>query len=401
MSAATLIPAQGGTPQELLEKLGANFSLDPIVVEGLIKAKIQNLEEFRFFFDSDAKVETWLNKISLGEDKAIQVARLRRAWHAVGLYFSNFEQDRSKVQTSDLDSLLDDAELRTAKQAFWIRYKVRYPTELYFGDSTVSRVTRELTKRMLCVTSVWKVKSLQWQLTTTSKKRKLGEGLYTEEPDEEEPCPRDYESYPDRLMTLMLAYALGGVTPIAGAPAAKDEEQLGADTTKFVHVPLDVVLKYHARAKRSCYQLSAGRRLAWLQSRDLEERAEWVSLFRESTKSLGEIIVEVYNRRDAHWAAPPGNEPMTPPAKTPPAAAASTPPPLSKFVIGGEIHGKQFARVMRDGVQLCQAFQRGECKAKGACKGGAHRCGIVLKKQRVCGSSSHGASQCKTNVKKA
>ena len=162
-----------------------------------------------------------------------------------------------------------------------------------------------------------------------------------------------------------------------------------------------MVLKYHARAKRSCYQLSAGKRLAWLQNRDLEERAEWVSMFRESTKPLGEIIVEVFNRRDAHWAAPPGNEPMTPPAKSNLAVVTSTPPPLSKFAIGGEINGKQFAKVMRDGLQLCQAFQRGECKAKGSCKGGAHRCGIVLKKQRVCGSSTHGASQCKTNVKKA
>lgn len=51
---------------------------------------------------------------------------------------------------------------------------------------------------MLCVTSVWKVKSLQWQLLTTNKKRKLGDGLFTEERELEEAGPRDAEHYLDR-----------------------------------------------------------------------------------------------------------------------------------------------------------------------------------------------------------
>ena len=123
-----------------------------------------------------------------------------------------------------------------------------------------------MSKRLLCVTAVWKVKTLQWQLGTSSKKRKLGEGLWTEEPDDEQPGHQDWETYLDRLFTLLLAYALGGVKALDNAPPAKEEDVLGADTTKFVYVPLDVVMRYHARARRTSASLPYASRLAWLQA---------------------------------------------------------------------------------------------------------------------------------------
>lgn len=280
--------------------LGKSGSRCPDQGKDSIKEKIQDLEEFRFLFDCETKVEKWISKMSLGEDTNIQAARLRRAWHAVTMYYKTFEQDRSKVSATDLDTLLDDSELRTYKQNFWVRYKLRFPTEQYPSDATVSRVSRELDKRMLCVMSVWKVKNLQWQLLTTNKKRKLGEGLFTEEPDMEEAGPRDAEHYLDRLYARMLAYALAGASRVTGAPPAKDEEVMGADTTQFVAVPLDVLMKYFARAKRVTMQLPASKRLAWLQMKDTGERSEWVSKFRESTRSLGVVVKETYEARDAH-----------------------------------------------------------------------------------------------------
>ena len=157
----------------------------------LSKAGIANLEEFRFFFDAEAKVEPWLGKIQLGAEAQIQAARLRRAWHSVSLYYKTAEQDRSRVAIEDLDSLLGYTELRSAKEAFWVRYKLKFFTEVYPSDAAVSRASREMSKRLLCVTAVWKVKTLQWQLGTSSKKRKLGEGLWTEEPDDEQPGHQD------------------------------------------------------------------------------------------------------------------------------------------------------------------------------------------------------------------
>ena len=108
-----LVPSDGA---DCLDRLGKNFQLAPEVVGALSKAGIANLEEFRFFFDAEAKVEPWLGKIQLGAEAQIQAARLRRAWHSVSLYYKTAEQDRSRVAIEDLDSLLGDTELRSARK---------------------------------------------------------------------------------------------------------------------------------------------------------------------------------------------------------------------------------------------------------------------------------------------
>ena len=144
-------------PAERLGKLKSEFNLDLLIIDALLKEQIQDLEEFRFFWDEKTKIGTWC-KLKLSEDDTVQAARLRRAWTAVNLYYKRAEQDRSKVVVSDLGSLLDDRELRTAMQSFWCRYRLRFPTEMYASDATVSRVSQELTKRMLCVTSICKAK---------------------------------------------------------------------------------------------------------------------------------------------------------------------------------------------------------------------------------------------------
>ena len=140
---------------------------------------------------------------------------------------------------------------------------------------------------------------LQYQLHTTQKKRKLAEGLYTEEAEDEDKIPHDWENYLDRLLTLLLAYAMAGVTPRASVKDASMEKALGADSTGFVEVPLDVVMHYFYRAKRQSSILPLSQRLAWLEARDLEDRSDWVAKFRESSKSLGEVIKETCVARDA------------------------------------------------------------------------------------------------------
>ena len=96
-SSLSLVPRESSRIEDSLKALGTNFSLDPVVVDALIKTGISNFEEFRFFFDSEGAVEPWLSKLSLGDDgKMLQVSRLRRAWHAIALFFRQMEQDRPK-----------------------------------------------------------------------------------------------------------------------------------------------------------------------------------------------------------------------------------------------------------------------------------------------------------------
>ena len=47
--------------------------------------------------------------------------------------------------------------------------------------------------------------------------------------------------------------------------------------------------------------LPPARHLHSLQAKDVDERSEWVTWFRESTTSLRVVIKEVYAARDAHW----------------------------------------------------------------------------------------------------
>lgn len=402
MEAISLVPRDGTTGEKVLTTLTTNFKIEDTILQGLVQAKIENLEEFRFFFEDESKIEPWTAKLKLGDDKSIQVARLRRAWAAVKMYYQHMEQDRARVVTSDLDTLLDDSSLRDAKTTFWKRYHCRYPPEVHPADATLSRVSREMSKRMLCVFQVWKVRSLQFQLHTTNKKRKLGDNLFTEEHEDDDATPKDWESYMDKLLTLLLAYAMAGTAAIpGGAGGAAIPDTLGSDSCLAVEVPLDVVMAYYFRAKRTSSQLPLSKRLVWVQHRDMEERSEWVARFRESQATLGVIIKEVMAQRDAHWVALSWG----PPEVTPPAAGGDSaqPPPksskVSQFTLGKPVNGRQVARTMKDGTKLCQNFQQGTCKNKTPCAQGQHRCALVTRKERVCGAAGHGAHACRNSSK--
>ena len=302
MASVALVPRAEQDIRTALNVLALNFSLNDKVVEELLKVGVRNLEEFRFLFEDEAKVGAFVAKIGLGDEATIQTARLRRAWTATRVYFSQVEQDRSKVALADLDSLLEESELRDAKQAFWRRYRLRFPAEVHPSDAVVSRVSRELSKRMLCLFNIWKVRSLQFQLGTSLKKRRLGDGLFTEEAETEESYTADCDTYLNKLHTLLIAYSLAGCQPMPGVADATKEQTLGADSTEYVEVPLDTMLQYFYRAKGAVSGLPVNKRLAWLQARDSDERSEWVTKFREGTRSLGAVVKELMASRDAHWA---------------------------------------------------------------------------------------------------
>ncbi|CAE7945418.1 unnamed protein product, partial [Symbiodinium necroappetens] len=197
--------------------------------------------------------------------------------------------------------------------------------------------------------------------------------------DPDEAGPRDADSYLDRLFTLCLAYAMAGTMAVPAAPAAIEEASLGADSTLFVAVPVDVVMMYWFRAKRTAALVTAAHRLPWLQARDQEERTEWVARFRDSQKTLGQVIKEVYVARDPHWI------PVSSNTFAGSSGQQQAPPPPAKveslFQILSSVAGKKVAARMKDGKQLCADFQRGKCNKKD-CASGAHLCGVVIRHER-------------------
>ncbi len=172
----------------------------------------------------------------------------------------------------------------------------------------ISRLSREMSRRLLIVYSVSLARTLEHQVTTARKRRKVGEGLYTF--DDEETAERppiyvtDAELYLDNLHLYLLALALAGVGKNPQAADPPPETFLGADSTQHVLVPLDVVMAYWWRAHAAAHRIPAPQRLARLESRDCAERAVWVTDFRDSDRSLGFVIRDTMQRRDAHWMAP-------------------------------------------------------------------------------------------------
>ena len=146
----------------------------------------------------------------------------------------------------------------------------------------------------------------------------------------------------------MLAYSMAGIAALSSTGSAASDNQLGADSSAFIQVPLDITMQYYFRAKRQSSLLPHGQRLTWLEARDVEERSEWVAKFRESTRSLGAIIKKVYTARDAHWVPPATTTPSLNKAATPVKQQAKTPGKEpnspSQFQLGKPIQGRSVPR---------------------------------------------------------
>ena len=128
---------------------------------------------------------------------------------------------------------------------------------------------------------------------------------------------------------------------------------------------------------------------------------------------MGQVIMAVFDKRDAHWERPVHSvqdkkpkweKPMN--TRTFDQATAEDPPAKrqktkadgkgqrNKPVANADtwkssngtyqLAGRTVQNIMKDGTQLCRGFQKGDCKAEN-CKKGLHKCGVVIKNTRVCG----------------
>jgi hypothetical protein len=311
----------------------------------------------------------------------------------------------------ELDDLLEEATLRGVKVQFWKRHKMKYPAEMMPADTLVSRCYRELDRRLLTVYNVWTVKNLLFQVTSTRKRKKLAPDLYMYEDAHEVPHAQSPDKYLALLHTYLLSLAIAGVGKVPGAPV--EPEGFGADPTKYVVAPWDTLEAYYFRAVRAAQDVPEARRADWLERMDVAERAVWVSQFREGSQSIGQVIQDVYTKRDAHWEVSPvvqesatsgGNAHASPyeagNAQRPgPKKGQPPPPPPPRGQQQGaanKLPPGTVAKALRDGKELCPDFQKGVCKIKKmSCTKGLHKCARVNARGRVCGMPFHGAKDCR------
>ena len=396
---ATPTIVENPDPAKTTKALQSQFKLNDKVMAAFKASTADTLTELRFMFANEEEAGSYVKAVSglASEELNIMISRVRHMWHAIRQQATVREACKASISGADLDDMLDDKALVDAKSAFWKRHKLRFPPEIMPADSLVSRCSREMSKRMLMVFNVHSAKNLKYQVTTSRKRKHLAADLYTEQ-DEVVEDARDTREYLDKLMTYMLALAVAGINH-----TDKDQSQeavLGADTTCYVQVPLDVAWNYVWRAKRAAATIPGNIRLAWLEKQDVEERTHWVAKFRDGADNLGTIIKEVMVTRDAHWSpveAPRAstrdghaerqprspNEPQRESKRKQDAPARASP------------QQQEIKLTLMNGDKLCPAFQKGRCRTQGkGCPAGLHKCGVVTSTNgRVCGKEDHGASK--------
>ena len=80
-------------------------------------------------------------------------------------------------------------------------------------------------KRLLTVYDIWKVRRLKHQVTTSRKRKQVGDGLFTFENESYKEPNHDASAYLSRLHTYLLAMAITGAVKRNSAPK---EETFGS-----------------------------------------------------------------------------------------------------------------------------------------------------------------------------
>ena len=92
--------------------------------------------------------------------KLQQTSRLRQAWKALRTTVKASEDlKRWSREESDFYELLSSKDFEDIHDAYYMRYKSTYSPEVDPADTLVSRIRKELTKRVLTHRNVWAVRT--------------------------------------------------------------------------------------------------------------------------------------------------------------------------------------------------------------------------------------------------
>ena len=374
--------------------IGAEFRAWLTSSTGLAATQVT---DFTYAVAVEADIDKMISAANVPtEKKWAETSRVRQAW--VALRKKQEEEDKIKARgrdDTDLDAVLPQPDLDSLADQFYLRYKVTHPPWMAPSDLVVSRIFKELDKRLLSPKEVWKVKSQSQMQKQVRKVTAVGDMSWTlPMPEDDKREPATIQVYLQKLHTLMLAYAIAGAKPRSGAP----QEKRGTDTVLMVEVPLDIAMAYVYRARRYAESLPYAQALQYTMSRDEAEREVWIDRYRNTDQTLGHIIKSVQEMRESMWQLPDAAakrtgtvDPGTPPTKRLKGdgkGKAATPPPADKKLVPTQY----LSRTLKNGNPLCAAYNRGECSKKD-CPNGKHLCSQKMTNDRICGGN-HPAHKC-------
>ena len=134
-------------------------------------------------------------------------------------------------------------------EAFWARYHIKFHPTATPSDFLVSKLFKQMEKRLLTVDDVWHTKSLAHQSKAERKRTKLAENVELIAKNEEADVThvRNVMKYLSLMHTYLVALSKAGCKPVK---ENLPKEVRSSDSTNFVHVPFDVLLAYYERASR-------------------------------------------------------------------------------------------------------------------------------------------------------
>ena len=280
--------------------------MDPLITKWILSEAglgATSVEDFLFSATKQEDLGSVAESAGVEQGRRLlMTSRIRQAWTSLKKAAEDADSlKRKSLDDVELDDLLPQRELDDMGAKHYARYRMSWPPEIMPSDQLISRVSKEMTKRLLGVTSIWKVKTQAMQLKSVRKRTKVGdlEVLHGESANDEEPA-KDVTHYLNGLHSLLIAYSIPGVKSRDGAA----EDYKGADTCKVVECPLDILMRYYFRVQSRASELPKSEALNWLVKHDEADRSQWVDKFRNTQMTLGEVVQITLVQREAMWEVP-------------------------------------------------------------------------------------------------
>ena len=311
-----LPPAPVRPPSETLgqqfAELGTRFELDRRIVAWFTSEtglRASSLQDFAHLASKEEDLDQIPELADIpAAERLVQRSRVKQAWVAVRKQVQLTERTLAADEDPDLDRLLPEATLKSQATSFYTRYHLTYPPEEAPADALVSRVTRELTKRQLTVKELQKVRTQAQMAKSAQHRVQLGGGVSLLGGGEEVAPSgiRDVAALIRKARVLMRAMAMAGSGPCEHAGGViPPQEARGTETTDYIEFPLDLGMRVCWRMEAKSAMMPYGAALAWVSKQFDEEQRAWVDRFRNSSLSIGKVVLEVFLRREAMWEPPP------------------------------------------------------------------------------------------------
>ncbi len=379
---AVVVPKASDDIRKVMSEVGKQFKIDEAVIKHFLDVIcVESLQDFAGLFTDPADVKAVIEQVEALDPpkRLIQSSRVRQAWEGIVKAQSTAEVQRQRGDDDpDLDRLLGREDLDDINKMFYRRYHIHFGASEMPSDAVVSRISRELDRRLLTLRDVWRVTVLAQQQMGDKRRTDLTPAVSVVQ-DDLEPIPkgnRTLGKYLDLLWSLLIGYARAGVKPRPDAPS--EPEDFGSSSVDYVLVPLDVCLKYHRRAQAFALSLPPAVALETLRARDEAERRVWMEKFRASKATLGQIMDDVFDKREGRWT-------------TAPPEAAAHQPKRARAVDDAE-------ETPTGASRFCPEWNRGQC-SKNCPKGLEHRCNVIKPNGKPCGFANHRAAMCQHKQK--